>query len=220
MTTLQRFFDAMAPLLIGVSDATAVETLVGSCPSGPESLDFYRVLVERNLFKILRDIYSPVRALALRESNHLWARLVRSYIEDHPPSHPIPNLFGEKFSGWLPTQRTHLGDVTDLFEEVADYQWIRCVAYNCADDVGDGFDQRLFVRQYTYDVPSIVNALYRDPDAELPPRRPVILLVYRHLRHHDVRGVSSNETRTCGSCTTTGYPTSTRIWRFRRPDKD
>jgi hypothetical protein len=187
MSELDRFFGAMRPFLIGRSSVAEAERELGPSPSGSESLDFYRVLVERNMFKILRDVHRPIRILADRQSPQLWGRLVRGYVTDHPPAHYEPNMFAAKFSDWLAEQRKRFGEIPELFEELADYQWIRHLARQCPDDVGDGFEQRLFVRQYTYDVPKIAAALRRDANAELPGRASVVVLVYRHLRHQDVR---------------------------------
>ena len=187
MSDLPRFFAAMAPLLNGRCTAADVEQAIGPSPSGSVNLDFYRVLVERNLFKILRDVHAPVRALALRQDPQSWARLVRSYAAAHPPMHWDPNAFAGAFPEWLEVERKRTGEIPVLLEQLADYQWIRHRAGRCRDVGDDGFDERLFVRQYSYDVPKIAAALEEDEHADLPGRRAVVVLVYRHTRALDVR---------------------------------
>ena len=91
------------------------------------------------------------------------------------------------FSDWLAQRRKRLGDIPELLEEVADFQWISYSAHNAADGEADGFDERLFIRQYTHHVPRVVAALEKDRDADLPGREPVVVVVYRHLRNNEVR---------------------------------
>jgi hypothetical protein len=185
--SLPAFFAAMRPMLLGERSATDVQTELGDAPSGTDNLEFYRVLVERNLFKILRDLYGPVRHLALRADDGTWARLVRTFAKAHPPAHHDPNRFGEGFSEFLANERARHGSIPALWEELADFCWIRHRAHVAPDLDGDGFDVRLFVRHYTHDVVEVARRLGDDADAELPGAAPKLLVLYRHARTDQVR---------------------------------
>ncbi len=186
--SLHAFFDAMGPMLSGRTSAAEVEAELGATsPSGTENLGFYAVLVERNHFKILRDLFGPIRTLALRRSDTLWGRLVRDYTRKHPAGHWDPNRFGASFSEYLANLRQRHGELPTLFEELADYLYIRHLAYSSPDEPGDGFETRLFVRQYSHAVPDVLDALARDPEADLPGAKPIVVIVYRHARHRELR---------------------------------
>ncbi len=186
---LADFFAQMRPFLLGERSLAATRDAVGPSPSGDEAFAFYRVLVERNLFRILTGLYGPLRTLLMREHDGFWGSLVRAYVQAHPPpAHWHPNEFGREFPEFLAAQREG-GEarLVPLHEEIADFCWVRHEVHGCPDDVGDGFDRRLFVRQYTAAVPELVAALEADPEAPLPEPRPVVVLVHRHWRHLNAR---------------------------------
>ena len=145
------------------------------------------MLVRRNLFKGMFDMYWPVKTLALRQDEDLWLQLVEQYTRDHPPAGRRLNDFAMHFSDWLAARRKRFGDIPELLEEVADFQWISYSAHHAEDGSGDGFDERLFIRQYTHHVPKVVGALEKDRKADLPGREPVVVVVYRHLRSNEVK---------------------------------
>ncbi|MCA9655000.1 MAG: putative DNA-binding domain-containing protein [Myxococcales bacterium] len=178
---LPEFFAQMHPYLLGRRELATVEDALGRSPSGGESFAFYRVLAERNLFKIMRELFGPLHTLVRREDPERWRSLVASYIEAHPPVARHPNGFGEAFPVFL-AQRREQDDPEQpaLWEEIADFCWIRTAVAGAPDGEDDGFERRLFVRQYSHPVPEIVGTLERDAEAELPPPRPILVLVYRH----------------------------------------
>ncbi len=181
------FFDQLGALLQGRTSADDVEAALGPVATGTDALAFYRTMVLRQWFLIMRDLYEPIRLLAQRREPGLWTRLVQTYAAAHPPAHFDPNQFGEGFGDFLARQRAVHGTIPTLWEELADYCWIRHRANVCPDDVGDGFEQRLFVRQYTHDVVAVAKRLSEDPAAELPGAKTIVVLVYRHARALDVR---------------------------------
>lgn len=185
---LESFFGHMRGYLLGDSTLAETREQLGPSPSGDQNFSFYRVLVQRNVFKILGEVHSPTRQLMERESPGLWATLVEEYIDAHPPTHWHPSQVGEHLSDFL-AERRQGGDARLLavYEEVADFCWTRQLAQRCPDDVGDGFDQRLFVRQYTSAVPPFVAALTQDKDTPIPPPQPTVVVIYRHVRELDVR---------------------------------
>jgi hypothetical protein len=187
MSGLRSFWQTMPSMLLGRTTVADAETELGPSPSGSENFEFYRVLVERNLFKAMFEMYWPVKTLALRQDARLWGQLVQAYTRDHPPTARGPNEFTQHFSDWLAERRKRLGDIPQLFEEVADFQWVNYSGHRAPDDLGDGFDERLFVRQYTHPVPKVIAALEKDREADLPGREPVVVVVYRHLRLSDMR---------------------------------
>ncbi len=181
--TLADFFSQMRPYLQGHQDLARTREVLGPSPSGDHDFSFYRVLAERNLFKILRELYAPLRALVLRDQAALWATLVREYIAAHPPGGRHPNCAGEALPEFLAARRERQPDQPAIYEEIADYCWIRLQVQRAPDDEGDGFESRLMVRQYSYAIPEFVAALEADPDAaERPEPQPVVLFVYRHWR--------------------------------------
>lgn len=186
---LSEFFGQMRPYLMGHTRLEQVRDALGPSPSGDEDFAFYRVLAERNLYKIIRELYGPLLALVSRQAEGAprWRELVAGYIEAHPPVARHPNGFGESFSAYLAARREQDEAQPALWEEIADFCWVRQAVAAAPDGEGDGFDRRLFVRQYSHPVPEIVGALERDPQAELPEPRPVLLLVYRHLQSLQTR---------------------------------
>ncbi len=193
---LHRFFDALAPMLEGRSDASDVEAALGPSGSGTAALGFYAELVRRNLHKILSDVFPAVRVLSRRlvapagsdPRMDAWARLAARYAADRPPSGADPNRYGAGFSGWLREQAELPADAPEfvpaLWAEVADFEYTRVLAYHAADDdqVDDGFDRRVFVRQYSCDVPALAQLLWRDAAVVESAMRPTIVLVFRHAR--------------------------------------
>lgn len=192
-TALAGFFAHMRPYLVGQQGLAPTRDALGPSPSGDEAFAFYRVLVERNLFQVMRQLYAPLHALVLRDEAEglaapgLWSALVREQLAAHPPSGRHPNCFGEGFSEQLAARRLREPQQTALYEEIADFCWIRMRAGSALDDIGDGFDVRLFVRQYGWHVPELVTLLERDPSTPRPEPRPMVLLVYRHIQSLQTR---------------------------------
>ncbi|MCA9710489.1 MAG: putative DNA-binding domain-containing protein [Myxococcales bacterium] len=184
---LADFFAQMQPFLTGAQDLARTREALGPSPSGDDDFAFYRVLAERNLFKIMRELYGPLRTLVLRDDPERWAPLVRAYARAHPPGGHHPNCFGEALSDFLAAQREQQPEQPVLYEELADFLWIRQAVYAAPDGEGDGFDRRLFVRQYTHRVHDLAVALERDPQAPVPAPQPMLLLVYRHFRSLQTR---------------------------------
>lgn len=184
---LADFYAQMKPFLTGAHDLARTREALGSSASGDENFAFYRVLAERNLFKILRDLYAPLRSLILRDEPGTWAPLVRRYAAAHPSGGCHPNSFGEAFSDFLVQRRERVPEQPVVYEELADFLWVRYFVYGAPEADDDGFEQRLFVRQYTHRVHDFVAALELDPDAPAPEPQPVLLLVYRHWRTLETR---------------------------------
>lgn len=188
MSGLERSYAELAPFLFGEREVEAVERSLGPSPSGPDKLDFYRILVARNVNKILSELYPLLRALLEREHPGLWPELVRAYARAHRSDARDPNLFGLQFSAFL-AHRRETGDApgdSAVYEEIADYQMCRYLAASAPEsppssDARDGFEQRVFIRGYTHPIPSFVAALRRSGDAPLPEPRPITLIVYRSL---------------------------------------
>jgi len=187
--SLDDFYAEMKPFLMGEHTLPQTREVLGASPSGDDDFSFYRVLAERNLFKILSDLYAPLRALVLREDPEAWGPLVREYARVHPPGGHHPNSFGEAFSDHLAQRRERDPSQAVIYEEIADFCWIRQYVYSALDeaDQSDGFEQRLFVRHYTHRVHEIVAALEQDAQAPLPEPQPILLLVYRHTRSLQTR---------------------------------
>ena len=191
--TLAGFFAHMRPYLMGQRGLEPTRDALGPSPSGDDAFAFYRVLAQRNLFQMMRQLYAPLHALVLRDeaegvvAPETWSAIVREQIAARPPGGRHPNCFGEGFSARLAARREREPGQPALYEEIADFCWIRALAHAAPDDEGDGFDARLFVRQYGWHVPELVAALERDPAAPRPDPRPVVLLVYRHLRSLQTR---------------------------------
>ncbi|GEM_PF-2730622 len=105
-------------------------------------------------------------------------------------------------------ERPEGADQSPLLEEMADYVFCRFCASFSADsaestestessdsrapgpglplepepdaaDDPDGFEQRLFVRLYTFPVVAMLTALQGDPDAPIPSPQPISVLIYR-----------------------------------------
>lgn len=184
---LPEFFAQMRPYLLGNTELPQVREALGASPSGDDNFAFYRVLARRNLFKILRELFGPLYELVRRDDPERWADLARAYVAAHPATARHPNGFGEGFAAFVAERRQDDPSQPPLWEELADFLWIRQVVVAAPDDEGDGFDRRLFVRQYSHPVPQIVAALERDAAAELPEPSPVLVIVYRHWRSLQTR---------------------------------
>lgn len=187
MTSLQTFFAQMPGFLLGERPLAQVEQALGTSPSGQDNFAFYRVLIQRNLFGFAGNMFGPLRTLLMRHNERLWPELVEGYAKAHPPAHWNPNRFSEHFPAYVAEFVVGHAELSPIFEEVADYCWTRYLSKNCPDDVGDGFDQRLFVRRYTYAVPAFVRALDKDACAPEPEPGDVVVLIFRHVTTLDSR---------------------------------
>ena len=180
---LAGFFAAMAPMLAGRTAARDVEAAIGPSASGTDALGFYAELVRRNLHKILSDVFPAVRAVAhhLHGDDRAWAGLVAAYGVAHPGRGGDPNRFAAAFPGWLRGRCEFTGPWAELAVELADYEWTRVLAYHARDTDGDGVEQRLFVRQYTCDIPALARAVQQASFAS-PAPRPHLVAIFRHAR--------------------------------------
>ncbi len=185
--SLERFFEAMGPMLRGQAPAQAVVEALGPSPSGLQNLGFYATLVERNHFKILADIFPVVRALFFREHPGRWADLVREYRDAHPADHWDPNRFGAHFSDYLQSLRAGGEALHPVFEELADLCYIRQRAFSGNASEPGAYEGRVFVRQYSHPVSDYFNTLGEDPAAPLPEARAQVVFIYRHARDASVR---------------------------------
>ena len=201
---LEDFFARMQPFLLGASSVEAVEAALGPSPSGTESLDFYRILLERNYFKIMKALFPTIRTVALTIDEELWGTLVREYVREHPTRGcRDPNLMGVGFSDWLARRREDASvegpKYPALLEELAEYHWIDYMAGVAPDTDDDGFEKRIFVRQFTYHMPKAVKRL-RKAEAEgtevkLPKKKPNVLVLYRSWKDDKVKVLfPTNET--------------------------
>lgn len=175
---LRQFFDELGPMLASMRSARDVELVLGPCPSGTAALGFYAELVRRNLAKILRDVFPVTRALVLRDAPGRWDEIARAYADDHPPTGAVPNRYAAALPSWLPSR----GADEARWAEVADFEWLRVAAHHAVDGdpEDDGFDRRIFVRQYTFDVPAWIAAHASDPATPLPDPSPTIAILFRH----------------------------------------
>ncbi len=185
--SLDAFFDAMVPFLRGTQPVGALIDTLGPSPSGPDNLRFYATLVERNHFKILNDITGPLRDLMERESPGAWGRLVRGYRAAHPATHRDPNRFAAGFAEYIRAQREAGASLHPVFEELADLTYIRQRAFSCGPFDADGFEQRVFVRQYAHATSEYMFALGRDRATALPQPRPQVVIVYQHAQDLSLR---------------------------------
>lgn len=185
--SLDAFFDAMDPMLRGLHDAATVEQTLGRCTSGTQNLGFYATLVRRNHFKILADVCAPLHKVVMRDDAALWDQLVVDYRAAHPATHWDPNRFVDAFSDFLRARREQHPQQPIIYEELADFCAVgQQVCFGPPCD-GDGFDVRLCVRQYSYDLVAFTTALREDDSAALPEPSAHILLIYRDLRHDGLR---------------------------------
>lgn len=178
---LSAFFQVVPAFLAGSRSAAQVEAQLGPCPSGTEALAFYRTLMERNAFKLLREIFPSVRAALVSEDPGRWRTVVQEFAAAHPCGHWNPNEFGAPFPEYL-RQAAGRGEVPDLVAELADYHLVqyRVSVAPAATESDDGWDRTLFIRQYTHPVAAYAAAVERGPGpVALPSPQPTIVLVYR-----------------------------------------
>jgi hypothetical protein len=201
-TDLRLFFDELAPMLASMRSAREVELVLGPCPSGTAALAFYAELVRRNLDKILRDVFPQTRALVMRDAPGRWPELARAYAIDHPPTGAVPNRFAAALPRWLASR----GSDEARWAEIADFEWLRVAAHHAVDGEpdDDGFDRRLFIRQYTFDVPAWIAAHANDPATPLPAAAPTIAIIFRHfstgrvgVHRPTAAGLAAIATRAC-----------------------
>lgn len=186
---LTSFFAHLRPMLLGQCSAAVTEVVLGPSPSGTANLGFYATLVRRNLDKVLRDVFPATRAAILHAATPAWDDVVSAYALAHPPAGSDPNLFAAAFPTWIAAQ-PH--GAASRWAELADYEWLRVRAYHAPDvpdDVDamtkDGLERRLFVRQYSFDVPAVAEQWRRGEagaHAATAASRPTLVLVYRHAR--------------------------------------
>lgn len=201
---LERFFASMRPFLLGQHDVSEVERALGPSASGSAALAYYRTLIDRNHHKILGDIFDSVRAACLAADDGAWSRLVRDYVALRPRATHDPNDFGGEFPAFVaeydewPEAPTCLGE---RVAELADYHWClhRCGVAADGEQGDDGVNRRLFVRQYSFDVPAarrrIPRGELRIDDASL--ERDTFVVIFRHLhtRHVEVLRASLPQLR-------------------------
>lgn len=188
MTTLDSFFDAIAPMLRHTAEPREIERALGPSPSGRAALGFYATLTARNHAKILSDVYGPLRRLITHTHPGLWKQLPPAYTAAYPASHADPNRFAASFCEFLAERRANVPAQPQVWEELADYLYVRLQAKHAAPVPAgdDGFDTRLFVRQYSFDLPTLLRELAGD-NAPAVAARPCVMLIFRHLRDHRVR---------------------------------
>jgi len=183
---LPTFFDAMQRFLGGEASAASVRRALGVGDDAAEHLEFYRLLVQRNHAKILRELYPPVHALLTREEPGRWQQLVSAYAQPHRASHWNPNRFGREFGSFLQQASGLRAELRELCVELADYCWVRYCSSVAEDTGDDGVDSRLFARHYRYAVDRITVQL-EDALEELPATEATSLLIYRHVETQEVR---------------------------------
>ena len=193
--SLRRFYAEIAPLLFGEVEVDVVEQRLGPSRSGSDNLDFYRILLARNIDRILRDLFLTVHTLVAREHPGLWPELVRDYARTHPAQVRDPNRFGLEFSEFLASRRAQDG-LSPVLEELADLHMCRYLAAVAQDEHehehgDDGFEQRVFLRGYTHPVVNFARVLARNGDAPIPAPRPTTVIIYRSL--HAPRPVRTHE---------------------------
>lgn len=190
---LQRFFSAMRPFLLGEDDAAAVQGRLGPSPSGAEALDYYRTLIDRNHHKILGDIFDTVRAACLAAHPELWSQLVRDYVGARLTATHDPNDFGAAFPAFVAEYRSWPESPASLGSraaELADYHWClhRCGVAPDVEPGDDGIDRRLFMRQYSFDVPTARRRVSRGelPIDDTSLDGDTFVVVFRHLHSRRV----------------------------------
>ena len=190
---LAPFFSQMRELL-----------LAAEAPADP-GLAYYRELIWRNYDKILGDVYASSRA-AIRsaEANPkaspeagpvLWPRCVRAYATQCPRAAHDPNEFARAFPDWIAKQGALVGEtLAARLAELADLHWTlhSCgIAPPLAAHPAEDLEQRIFIRQYSFDVVGWRKALEKGTKtgadlAALAPQAPVFLVLFRHLETHRV----------------------------------
>jgi hypothetical protein len=189
--SLRRFYAEIAPLLVGDIDGAELERRLGPSPSGPDDLDFYRILLARNVDRILRDLFPTVHVLVEREQPGAWSALVRGYAK-HARGRSVgpvrdPNRYGLWFSDFLAERRVADPSRSPVLEELADWHMCRYLAAVAPDqpepgEDPDGFEVRVFVRGYSHPIPRFARALARDEPPAIPEPRPTTVVIYRSER--------------------------------------
>jgi len=187
--TLPGFFDQMESFLLGRQTAAELEGRLGPSPSGTANLAFYRTLIDRNFHKIMRLLFPTVKVLANRAREGMWSELVREYVAAHPPRGcRDPNRMGASFSEFLTRRREEGGELSAVVEEMAEYHWIDYLAKTATDvEDGDGFERRVFIRQFAHPIPTFMKAINEDSATKIPAPQPTIVILYRSLTHGAVR---------------------------------
>lgn len=180
--TLRAFFDNLRPMLLGERDPEEVQAMLGPSPSGTEALAFYREHFVRNTFKIMRELFPVLPRLAETLAPGSWRPLVLQYTRAHPPRGSDPNEFGAHFATWLAQRRETHPEQSPWLEEVADFHWTRFVVGRAPMPEDDGFEQTVFVRQYTRPVPRLVTSARADRPLQVPEPEPTLLVIYRNRR--------------------------------------
>lgn len=185
--SLAAFFHEARRLLSGETDVATFQAALGESPSGVRRVAFYRVLIRRNMDKILREGCPALCARITHLRAGLWTELVDDFSDAHPATARNPNTFAAPFSDYLAQRRQSDPRIEPLWEEIADYYWLRFSAHVASDELPagtlpDGLDHRVFVRQYSCKIPEYAQALTEDPATPPPERAPTPTLIYRHSR--------------------------------------
>lgn len=187
MMQLQRFFATMRPFLAGEIGTDAVEAALGPSPSGSSALGFYQVLAHRNVAKAMRELYPSLPALAARIRPGLWTELIHRYVRRHPPAGHHPDDIGRHFAAFMDEAASdEVPDVPPWLVECADLHRCQLAAATAETDadLGDGVDERLFIRQYRFDVVALVaDSTGVDLDQV---ERPTPVLIFRSWRDRRV----------------------------------
>lgn len=182
MSGLDDFFEQMRPFLLGQRNSEEIEDALGTSPSGRANLEFYRTLIRRNFNKFLADMYPTVFRVAKQIDEDLWTTLVDEYSRGRHPKAHDPNEFSEGFSDFLATRRATHPDQPEIMEQLADLHWLRHEVNIAPDGEDDGFERRLFIRQYSYPLPQFYKTISKDADAPLPEARDTLAVIYRSTR--------------------------------------
>lgn len=185
MAELAEFWEEMRAFLLGEQDAAQVQAKLGESRSGTANLAFYRTLIRRNFDKFLADMYPSVKITVEQIRHGWWAELVDAYAPSHPPDHFDPNRFSAGFPEFLAARRQQDPKQPTILEELADFQWLRHQVNIAPDIEGDGFEHRLFIRQYAHQVPRFWREVSKEPATALPAPRPTFVVVYRDLGNGD-----------------------------------
>ena len=177
------------------------ELLLASAAPPDPNLAYYRTLVWRNYDKILGDVFASSRAAicsARAEPGHgrtLWDECVRAYAMECPRAAHDPNEFARAFPDWISRQAARLGEpLSSRLGELADLHWtlhLCGIAPPLADHASEDLEQRIFIRQYSFDVVGWRKALESGARsgqdlAALATGDPHFFVCFRHLRSQRV----------------------------------
>ncbi len=177
---LGEFFEQMRAHLRGRCSVPDLVAALGPSTSNEECIGFYRVLIERNHQRFIQGLFGPVQTLADREAPGAWADICAEYEQMHNPKHWHPSGYTSGLPEFLAERRGRHPEQPAIWEEMVDFLECRRACYTCPNDVGDGFDRRLFIRQYTYPVQTLADALRTAPDIEIPEPAAKVIFVFRH----------------------------------------